>query len=386
MRRFFILLSASVYASAPLWSQNVGIGTLVPSRGKLEIQGTGIGNTVAIFGGDARGISIQRGNPSIGFNQYFDGTNSRYIGDGYAAVQWLNAATGNMYFDMFGAGSANGVVSSTTTAIIISKNGNVGIGTPPLPLARLTVARGTGPYGTALFRGTVYPSHINYNITEDTYIRGGKPGGIVYINDVSGSDILFGNPTATAASLVAVGINNPNPQFALEMRQSGTKGLVLVASSFHNWQLNVGPNTAQGSFQRLIFDEAANPIGSFHPQTGAYNAVSDERLKKDITPMPGIGQKLLQLQPVQYLVDNVQGGEEKQAGFIAQDLLQVFPGLVTHQKETVPGATIPDMHLVNYDGLAVYAIRLIQEQQQTILDLKNRLGRLKQLKEKDPRP
>jgi hypothetical protein len=44
------------------------------------------------------------------------------------------------------------------------------------------------------------------------------------------------------------------------------------------------------------------------------------------------------------------------------------------------------MHLLNYDGLAVYAIKLIQEQQQKIETLKKRLETLRQSKEKHPLP
>lgn len=62
--------------------------------------------------------------------------------------------------------------------------------------------------------------------------------------------------------------------------------------------------------------------------------------------------------------------------------MKVFPGLVMDEKETTPGETVPDMHLVNYDGLAVYAIKLIQEQQQKIEELQKRLEALKHKKAK----
>jgi hypothetical protein len=372
------LLLSLLVAATQLKAQNIGVGILNPTRGKLEVQGTGIGNTVAIFGGDGQGISIQRGNPSIGFNQYFDGTNSRYIGNGYAAVQWFNASSGEMNYYLFGSGQANGIVSSTTSAMIISKTGNAGIGTAPLAYARVAVARGTGSYGTAMFRGSNYASHINYSTREDTYIRGGKPGSYVYLNDVNGGNVLMGNPAATISSLVRVGINNPNPMYTLEMRQANSHGLIIVnTSNFGNWQFKVGPTLAPGAYQLLYFNEGANPIGAYHPQTGAYAALSDERVKTDIRPMADIGPQLEQLKPVQYQADVPQAGPELQTGFIAQDMMEVFPNLVTHHKDAEPGATIPDMHLLNYDGLAVYAIKLIQEQQQKIEELKKRLQTLK---------
>ncbi|MEO7443886.1 MAG: tail fiber domain-containing protein [Ferruginibacter sp.] len=386
MKKYFLVslfLTAVIIQSR---SQNVGIGTTNPTLGKLEVQAPGTSNTVAIFGGDGQGISIQRSNPCIGFNQYFDGIASRYIANGYAAAQTLNAATGDMYFDLYGYGTSNNMVNSTTRAITISKNGSVGIGVAPLAGVRLSVGRGTGSNGTAVFRGSSWASHINYNTAEDTYIRGGKNGSYVYLNDVPGGEVIMGNALATATSLVKVGINSINPSFALQLKQFNNRGLVLVDGSYNNWQLKVGPNLAPGSYQLLYYNEGANAIGAYHPQTGAYAALSDERLKTDIVPLPDVSSQLSQLQPVQYLIDRPGLEPTQQAGFIAQDLIKVLPGLVMHQQETTHGELIPDMHLVNYEGLAVYAIKLIQEQQQKIETLKKRLEALKQKKEKTNQP
>lgn len=380
MKSIITLQIISLSVLTQLGAQNTGIGILNPIRGKLEVQG--VGNTVAIFGGDGNGISVQRSNPAIGFNQYYDGTTSRYIGNGFAAVQWLNYLTGEMFFDMFGAGLANAAYTSITRAITVSRTGNVGIGTVPLTIARVTVARGTGDYGTAIFYGTNWASHINYSAAENTYIRGGKPGSYVYLNDISGGEVLMGNPVATASGLVRVGINRHDPAFALEVRQASSRGLIMIANSnFANWHFRVGPTLAPGAYQLLYFNESLNAIGAFHPQTGAYAALSDERFKTDIEPMPDIGQQLQQMKPVQYQVDAQQAGPEVQTGFIAQDMMELFPSLVTRHKEAVPGAAIPDMHLLNYDGIAVYAIKLIQEQQQKIEALKKRLETLKQSKD-----
>lgn len=79
----------------------------------------------------------------------------------------------------------------------LTTTGRVGIGFNLLPDAQLDVERGTGSSGTAAFRGTNWDSHINYSTPEDTYIRGGKDGSKVIINDV--------------ATLGGVGIGTANP-------------------------------------------------------------------------------------------------------------------------------------------------------------------------------
>jgi hypothetical protein len=373
MKKSLVILLFACLSFYFSFSQNMGIGILNPTKAKLEISGA-VGNTVAIFGGDAHGISVQRGNPAVGFNQYYDGTNSRYIASGYAAVQWFDALNGNMNYDVFPNGTANSI-GTPTRVMTIDNNGRVGIGVAPNANARLTVARGTGSEGTAVFRGSVYASYFNYSTPENTYIRGGKSGSYVYLNDVVGASTYFGS----TANLVRVGINSGDPMYALEIKQVGGRGLILVASDFNNWHFNVGPTTAQGGYHRLHYYEAANPIGSFHPQTGAYAALSDVRFKKDIQPLERISEKIMQLQPVHYEMKEGHGSSGKKMGFIAQDVKKIFPELVHVDKDTLPGQRIPDMHLLNYDGLSVYVIQVIREQQATIDALKKRIENLKKL-------
>lgn len=85
----------------------------------------------------------------------------------------------------------------------LTTNGRIGIGFNLIPDAQLEVERGTGTLGTAAFRGTQWISHFNYSSTEDTYIRGGKNGSKVFINDL--------------ASLGSVGIGHSNPNELLDV-------------------------------------------------------------------------------------------------------------------------------------------------------------------------
>src|ERR1700730_2964444 len=73
---------------------------------------------------------------------------------------------------------------------------SIGIGTTS-PNATLDILRGSAPWGTAAFRGTSNISHFNFGSTEDTYIRGGKAGSHVILNDLPGS------------GYVGIGTNSP---------------------------------------------------------------------------------------------------------------------------------------------------------------------------------
>lgn len=113
--------------------QNVGIGTLTPTRAKLEVNGVaGTGATSAIFGGDGAGISLQRNWPTIGFNQYRDevtpGSQGKYMANGFAAIQYFDPTSGNMVFDLFPSGAANTFTPAATTGLVLSSSGKLTVG------------------------------------------------------------------------------------------------------------------------------------------------------------------------------------------------------------------------------------------------------------------
>jgi hypothetical protein len=72
--------------------------------------------------------------------------------------------------------------------------------------ARLSVTRGNSTSafdGTAAFYGTTHISHFNYGTAEDTYIRGGKDNGRVFLADNAGGAVGIGT-TNTAGYKLAV--------------------------------------------------------------------------------------------------------------------------------------------------------------------------------------
>jgi len=94
------------------------------------------------------------------------------------------------------------------------------------PTASLDVARGGLTNGTAVFRGTNRASHFNYSNDEHTYIRGGKPGSNVFINDDGGN----------------VGVGTTSPTSKLHVVDSDRMGIKVG-----------GPSTSGGAVADLIF-------------------------------------------------------------------------------------------------------------------------------------
>ncbi|MEQ1553651.1 MAG: hypothetical protein ABL929_05705 [Ferruginibacter sp.] len=147
---------------------NVGIGNTNPNR-KLSLTSDGIG------------FSQQNSplDPAIGF----------YTSSVSAFLQ-----THNNFPLSFATN--NGIASMR-----IETNGNVGIGGTGLPDATLFVRRGSiNTNGSAHFQGSVYPSTFQQGANEDTYIRGGKAGSRVYINDVANTTTQIGWPALLTLS------------------------------------------------------------------------------------------------------------------------------------------------------------------------------------------
>lgn len=359
-----LFLISILCLSKESFSQNVGIGTNTPTRAKLEVHGVagvaGIGNTSAIFGADGFGISLQRNWPTIGFNQYNDGV-SRFMAPGYAAIEYLDPSTGAMSIDMLGSGTANAPTGVASRALSIDNSGNVGIRTGTVS-ASLYVLKAGNFSGSAVFGGTNYNSHFHYSGTEDTYIRAGKPGANVYINDLPGGNILIGNGASY------VGINTSTPICALEIRQAGLTGLLLTEPTQNNnhWEQVVGfYNGGPQSSLKMIYNGLLK--GFFRPTDGEYIYLSDRRIKTNIRPLPSLLEKIMQLRPVTFELKYKNPDHRVSVGFIAQEVQKLFPEMVTVLSHTVAKeVTIPDFHSLNYHDFKIIAVKGIQEEQAII--------------------
>lgn len=191
---YFLLLFGKISSA-----QNVGIGTTTPTLGKLEVFGTfGLGKTVAAFGSDGAGISLQRNSPTIGFNQYRDATGSKHMSTGFAATISLNETTGIMAWDMYNSGFKGNPTIGTNRAITILNNGNIGIrGLGAANIGLVVAKQPENIIGTAVFDGYDHSSFFANSVSENTYIRcaTNSNGAAVIINEVASGVTLMPNNT-----------------------------------------------------------------------------------------------------------------------------------------------------------------------------------------------
>ena len=107
-----------------------------------------------------------------------------------------------------------------------------------------------------------------------------------------------------------------------------------------------------------IFEYNDNLYSYVEPVGGAFVTSSDERLKKNITPLPGVLEKILLLQPKTYQYIATSDAGRLSYGFLAQDVDKLFPEFVFSSENGIKG--------IAYSNFSVIAVKAIQEQQQLI--------------------
>jgi len=210
--------------------------------------------------------------------------------------------------------------------------------------------------GTALSNGM----SIEYN---------GIPSGAdneMYINGSTG------NPLFTFTNGGNLGINETNPDANLFVKQVGASvpGLTLEnnGQGDDKWSFEIGTNDLNVRYDGAI-------VGFFDEADGSYSTSSDARLKRDINPIKTALDKILVLNPSEYYYKRNTDNNKKSVGFIAQELLQVFPELVSGEDEA--------FYAINYAGMSTFLVKAVQEQQVIIDAQKAEIDKLRKATEKN---
>jgi hypothetical protein len=171
----------------------------------------------------------------------------------------------------------------------------------------------------------------------------------------------FTDGTSTALNVdltnssIGIGTTN-NENFKLKIVHGNNlpNGLAIENSTLPGieWSLFTGSGNGPLNFVR---DGAI--LGQISFPTGQYLALSDERSKTNIRPMATVLEKIQQLKPSTYQFAKA-ADKQDYDGFIAQDIMKIFPSLVSH---TVIKESNTDLYTMNYSGFGVIAIKGIQE-------------------------
>jgi hypothetical protein len=229
----------------------------IDSAGQL-----GVSATPSAWGAGFKAIQMQNGtvlasHPTVAVtylisNSYYDGTNDRYIVNGFASTLVVDGYQGGFNFRTAVTGTAGNVISYNDR-MRITEAGDVGIGTSA-PGAALVVARDSSTASVAASasivlrnRNTSINGTIMGGIFSDTFRDVADPhysGGIWFAriqqvgNASSSSDIVFGGENTVGAGVLP----------AERMRIVGSSGSVGIGTS------------APGTTLEVTIPVTANPV------------------------------------------------------------------------------------------------------------------------------
>lgn len=263
-------------------------------------------------------------------------------------------------------------VSSITNAIgALNYKGTWNASTNSPNLGALTTAQ-KGDYYVVSVAGTTTLGGISFWGVGDWAVYNGS----VWERVEGGANGEFTNVQATGG--ISIGTDAPNASTKLIVRSAASTGYVgtfINESAGNSTGLNMtlqsgSNNTDSWHFRGLTAD--VNAWFLYGNGTTSYS--SDERLKKNIeTTRDGYLDDLMKLRVVKYNWKNQADETPKELGLIAQEVEQVFPGLVQEHEMENFGTFKNIKHSVTEFIL----IKALQELKSELDLVKNELSQLK---------
>lgn len=209
----------------------------------------------------------------------------------------------------------------------------------------------------------------------------------------SGYTVLNLSPSAATtldingyAGVVLDGTLSSKKLTAIDNSSGDTTSFVNTSATFSNSLIYLGTSKAGGTGAYFMYANA-NSVNTFRVfnngnvqnQNTSYGGTSDIKLKENIVDATPKLDKLMQVRVVSYNFKEDLGYESfKQIGVIAQELENVFPGLVEETPDRDEKGEILETTTksVKYSVFVPMLIKAIQEQQAQIEELKSQVASL----------
>lgn len=336
-----------------------------------------------------------------------------YYGVNGSAKNWLGQNIDGPVLYGYGGGVL-GINRGGTRASVLTwtNTGRVGIGLSdpqyPLHVAGMGYFSGSLVAAGRLGSGTTTPAlqlQLTNSDTPGIRLEQTNAGGFTaqtwdvagneanfFVRDLTGGSrlpfrIRPGAPTSSldisAAGNVGIGTNSPQAKLHVagnvkidgagtlefgagvtgKQAEAGTIGYGNLAADALNI---VGAGTSPTNRKVAVYSEGGMTVTGNLTLNGVVSSSSDARLKTDIRPLGGALAGVQALQGHRYRFRPGQGPQGEQLGFVAQELEQVYPELVT---------TGPDgLKAVNYAQLTPVLVEALKEQQRQLEQLRAELA------------
>lgn len=341
------LILAILLISAGVFAQNVGInadGSAPDASAMLDVSSTTSGflaprMTITqrdAISSPATGLMIYQTDGETGFYEY---NGSSWV---RSSSLWTSNLEGGIY-----------------------SNNNVGIGTTT-PSTQLELEINTSGTPT-------------YNFLSAGNIGGDNTPKVQFSIENSRANMfeIFGKTgESSLSSMMSIDLSNGNVGIG-----TTSPSVPLHVASYANLANPTGTNNGRyfNEPTALSWSDQFNSFGNVSIYAegqivtkGSYIAASDQRVKADVLNIEGSLDIIQKLRPVQYTkIDRVQFGNRLDFGFIAQEVEEVLPEVVTTGKGEVP--VLKPFEKVNFDDGVSYTILVkngddIKEQKYTTAD------------------
>jgi hypothetical protein len=376
---------------------SVGIGTSSPSTTLT------VGNAAGTIGGE---IIL---NP----------TTTQYEGGQIVFKKSLVGSTVDWTIDQYGSTSSNARLrifngNSEINGIAILENGNIGIGTA-FPTAKLNLSGGgirihTG-FGNSVARPSLNTSIIgNYEIraiggysqvdaTDDGFLRLSAGGGTntnaqvsIDLSGYSQDAEMNNNIVMRTKGLERVridengkmGVGTSSPSTKLHVQTNDQTSVYIESTTSDNngmfiLNANTNQNWPSNWHEFMYFQKQGSAlgwIGSANSGTGvSYNTSSDDRLKTDLRNYSG----LELVNKIKTYDFSWKANSSRMHGVMAHELQEILPYAVSGSKDAVDENGKMKIQGVDYGRITPVLIKAIQEQDETINNLKKDKERLEQM-------
>ena len=400
---------------------NVGLGTAIPTA-KLNLDGggmrifAGFGNSTSRPGLNTSSIGNYeiRGVGAGGGSTQGDGADDGFLRLSAGGGTNSNTQTSidlSGYSNVADMGSNILFRTAGSERLRINADGKMGIGTSsPSATFHIQNANTTGaadPASNSL--PSIYLYNTNSASTSANSIlalrtngsAGGNPFVSFDISGIRGYSMGIDNgdadkfkiipnwnftslnvPILTVDNDSRVGIGTASPSRRLHVQSSDNTSVYIESTtSDNNGMMVLNANTNQywgnGYHEFIMFQRQGTTIGQItapNESSVNYATTSDYRLKKDLKPFKGL--ELINRLKTYDFAWKI--NDSRMYGFMAHELQDVLPYLVTGQKDAVDstGKILPQT--VDYSKLTPILVKAIQEQDETINNLKKDKEQLEQ--------
>jgi hypothetical protein len=353
--------SGQVYKDA---SGNVGIGTSSPSY-KLAVSGQ---TSVAVSGSNAQ-LRLERTGSSAG---------SAWLGASSTALLTVLDSSFSEYFRIDSAGNVGIGTSSPDNKLQVDINENTAYSSTAQNIETIRVrnlSAGTGRFAGIQFETQANDGNVSrFTIGAVSPATGVPPAFVFQQRTGTGTTNWAERMRIDSSGNLLVGVTSGSGKFT-----------VGTSTSFTGTNIRTDSQTAGSTAWNHIYGTSSNNTansfviygnGNIQNINNSYGALSDIKLKENVADATPKLDNLLQVRVVNY---NLIGETTKQIGVIAQELEQIFPGVV----EEVPDRDKEGNSLgttsksVKYSVFVPMLIKAMQEQQAQIEQLRAEIETLK---------